>query len=280
RRVGQGLLEPRGVVGLHDRLRLLDGGARPDRGRDLDEGLLAFPKILLADRVTLGNRKPELAEADELPELRPADADPVFRPREDVGLDPLPVRADRLARLRDGLLEPASVGTREVLFAGRLDHLEEPGEPGPRLEGDFRPDLDGRTDAALRLLEERGGTLEPSDDALEPTRQRREGAHEEREERVSHGLGALRHRLPEAEFLGPENPESEGVPQDAPVDALARREALPVDRLDASQVFDDPRAFLEFRVGRALRHQVIAAVDPDVRREDRIPFDVPIDDLL
>src|SRR5437016_14361314 len=233
RRVGQGLLEPRGVVGLHDLLRLLDGGARPDCGRALHEGFLAFPKILLSDRVNLVDREPKLAEADELPELRPADADPVFRPWEDVGLDPLPVRADRLPRVRDGLLEPASVGTREVLLAGRLDPLAEAGEPGRRLEGDFRPDLDGRTDAALRLLEERGGTLEPSDDALEPTRQRREGAHEEREEGVSHGLGALRHGLPEAEFLGPEGPEPERVRADAPVDALSRGEALPVDRLDA-----------------------------------------------
>src|SRR5439155_3967725 len=175
-------------IGLHDLLRLLDGGARPDRGRDLDEGFLALPKIFLADRVNLVDWKPELAEADELPELRPADADPVFRPREDVGLDPLPVRADRLARLRDGLLEPASVGTREALFARRLDHLEEPGEPGRGLEGDFRPDLDGRTDGALRLLEERGGALEPPYDAFDPTRQGREGAHEERKGRVSHGL--------------------------------------------------------------------------------------------
>ena len=90
----------------------------------------------------------------------------------------------------------------------------------------------------------------------------------------------MRHGLPEAEFLGPEDPEPERVPHDAPVDALARREALPVDRLDASQVFDDPGAFLELCVDRAFRHQVIAAVNADVRREDRIPFDVPIDDLL
>src|SRR5207245_11793481 len=117
RRVGQGLLEPRGLVRLHDLLRLLAGGARPDRGRDLDEGFLAFPKILLADRVNLVDWKPELAEADELSELRPADADPVFRPREDVGLDPLPVRADRLARLCDALLVPAFVGTIAAIFS-------------------------------------------------------------------------------------------------------------------------------------------------------------------
>src|SRR5437870_1105919 len=200
--------------------------------------------------------------------------------RELVGPEPLLLVLERGTRFRNGLLEPRAVWTCQGLFARRLDHVQEVGDALRRLEGNLAPDLDRGSNPPLRLLQEAGRPFESSGDAVESPRQRSEGTHEEREQRVSDRLRTPRHRLPRADFLGLEDPDPEDVPEVPQVDALPRRQAGPIDCLDPMQEFLDAGALFEFRVIRPNRQAVIVVVNPDIRREDRIPFDIPIDDFL
>src|SRR3989442_1295169 len=274
------LLESRGMVGLDDLFRFLDRGARLDLFRDPVERSLAFAKILLADGVDFLDGQAELAQPDEFPELRRADAHFVLRLREHIGPDPLRVVLERGSRFRDGLLEASAVWTGQGLLARRLDNVKEAGDALRRLERNLAPDLDRGSNPPLGLLQEAGRPFESSGDALESPRQRSEGTHEEREQRVSDRLRAPRHRLPRADFLGLEDPDPEDVPEVPQVHALPRGQAGPIDCLDPTQEFLDAGPLFELRVIRPDRQAVIVIVNPDIRREDRVPFDVPIDHLL
>src|SRR6266581_3922789 len=280
RRVRERLLEARGMIGLHDLFRLLDRRAGLDLFRDMHERSLAFAQILLADGVDLLDRQTELSQPDEFAELRRADAHLVLRLRQHVGPDPLRIVLERSPRFRDGLLEPRAVWTREGLFTRRLNHMQEARDALRRLEGNLAPYLDRGSNPPLGLLQEAGRPFESSGDALESPRQRSEGTHEEREQRVSDRLRTPRHRFPRADLLGLEDPDPEDVPEVPQVHALPRRQAGPIDRLDPTQEFLDTSPLFEFRVVRPDRQAVIVVVNPDIRREDRVPFDVPIDDFL
>src|SRR3989454_2957145 len=268
------------MVGLHDLFRFLDRGARLDLFRDAHERSLAFAKILLADGVDLLHGQSELAEPDEFSELRGSDADFVLRLGEHAGPGPPRVVLERGPRFGDRLREPRAVWTGQGLFARRHDYVQEARDALRRLEGNLAPDLDRGSNPPLRLLQEAGRPFESSGDAVESPRQRSEGTHEEREQRVSDRLRTPRHRLPRADSLGLEDPDPEDVPEVPQVHALPRRQAGPIDCLDPMQEFLDAGALFEFRVIRPNRQAVIVVVNPDRRREDRIPFDIPIDDFL
>src|SRR5881296_808095 len=268
------------MVGLHDLFRFLDRCAGLDLFRDVPERSLAFAQIFLADGVDLLHRQTELTEPDEFSELRRADAHLVLRLREHIGPDPLRVVLERGTCFRNGLFEASAVWTGQGLLARRLDYVKEAGDALRRLERNLAPDLDRGSNPPLGLLQEAGRPFESFGDALESPRQRSEGTHEEREQRVSDCLRTPRHRLPRADFLGLEDPDPEDVPEVPQVHALPRRQAGPIDRLDPTQEFLDAGPLLEFRVVRPDRQAVIVVVNPDIRREDRVPFDVPIDDFL
>src|SRR5206468_6528931 len=268
------------MVGLHDLFRFLDRGAGLDLFRDAPERSLAFAQIFLADGVAVRHRQTELTEPDEFSELRRADAHFVLRLWQHIGPDPFRVVLERGPRFRNGLLEPSAVWTGQGLLARRLDHVQKARDSLRRLERNLAPDLDRGSNPPLGLLQEARPPFESSGNALEPPRQRSEGTHEQREQRVSDRLRTPRHRLPRADFLRLEDPDPEDVPEVPQVHALPRRQAGPIDCLDPMQEFLDAGALFEFRVIRPNRQAVIVVVNPDICREDRIPFDVPIDDLL
>ena len=257
------------------RLEALDDGRQVRVGVQLAGGLAARLGVRaqlvpadLEDRVRV--QVPEGAQADQLV-VALATQRPVLGGGRQRPVHPDGVVVERLAGAVDRAVQPGQLpGVQDLL--GGLPHLGEEARQVLRVaELHLLPQADlGPDRPAARLREEGGDALETVRDALDPLRQGRGSAGEQREHGVADVPGGLRPALPAADLVRVEQRQADVVELQVPLEPRGGGQPGRIERLDGGEMALLLGDLVLDGVPAGVAQAVVLAVDPEVGGHDRV----------